>query len=103
MYDAMMNFVRTFRFMLARSSNYYYRRGSKLWKNCIHQKHGRKAAGGGGQNAYLTSPLDPPLLISSCLNYLPHYAAADTFKWLFFKDRKTGGMDNCIIINKLSE
>ena len=26
-----------------------------------------------------------------------------TFKWPFFKDRKTAGMDHCIIINKFSE
>ena len=35
----MMHFVSTFRFMLPRCKDYCYRRGSKLWKNCIDQKH----------------------------------------------------------------
>ena len=37
----MMHFVRTFSIMRARSGHkaYCYRKGSKLWKSCIHQKH----------------------------------------------------------------
>ena len=36
-----MHFVRTFSIMRARSGHkaYCYRKGSKLWKSCIHQKH----------------------------------------------------------------
>ena len=34
-----MYFVRTFLLMHARRKDYYcYRKGSKSWKNCIHQK-----------------------------------------------------------------
>ena len=38
----MMQFVRTFSIMRAyclRHKAYCYGKGSKLWKNCIHQKH----------------------------------------------------------------
>ena len=38
-YDAMARFVYIFRFMLARRKDYFYRKGSKLWKICIHQRH----------------------------------------------------------------
>ena len=42
---------------------YRYRRGSKLWKNCIHQKKILKMAGGRMHPSH-PNPLDPPLAIS---------------------------------------
>ena len=57
---------------------YLYRRGSKLWKNCIHQKKFLKMAGGRMHNPHPT-PLDPPLVISyrnhqKSLAYFSHLA-----------------------------
>ena len=57
---------------------YRYRRGSKLWKNCIHQKKILKMAGGRMHNPHRT-PLDLPLAISyrnhrKSLAYFSHLA-----------------------------
>ena len=107
-YDAMMRFVHTFRFMLVRRRDYFLRRGSKLWKICI-QSYGKfvfikdivEKCLLGVCIPHMFPSLDQLLLISS-LVVTTLCSSWSTFKWLFLKARKTGGMDDCIIINKLS-
>ena len=55
-----MHFVRTFLIMRARGVRFIcYRKGLKLWKNCIHQKHIRK---------WLVEGMHPPHppLVTNC-------------------------------------
>ena len=88
-----------FGYACSRRKAYRYRGGSKLWKNCIHQKHFRKWL----EDAYPSSySLGPSLAISyrnhhKSLAYFSHLAPLVLFFFTKRRSQMGGGSIQCPI------
>ena len=99
-YDAFCSHI--FNYACWRRKVYCYRRGLKLWKNCIYQKYSWKRLVRWIQSIHTPhpTPLDPPLAIS----YKSHQKSLAYFSSLsplvFFTKRQSqkeeGGMAQCL-------